>query len=304
MTATRATETPTTVLDGLVFPEGARWHEGALYFSDMHDGIVWRLTPGGSATNVLELPTLPSGLGWLPDGTMCVVSMEDRRLLRLTPDGPVTLADLSGVARYVINDMVIDRAGRAYIGTFGCDFNNGDPPRPTQVFCVHPDGRIAIAADGIQFPNGCVITADGRTFIVAETFGECLSAYDINGDGALSNRRVFGGFKGLLPGWDLSRRGGRGLDRVSGGEPDHPDDRRRQDHGYDRVTRARRLRLYAGRRRPARPLHLHGAILRAGGDAERSVRARSKSCAWRFRGTGCRSTPWCVPAVTNGPLCR
>jgi sugar lactone lactonase YvrE len=199
MTATRATETPTTVLDGLAFPEGARWHKGALYFSDMHDGIVWRLTPDGSATKVLELPTLPSGLGWLPDGTMCVVSMEDRRLLRLTPDGPVTLADLSGVARYVINDMVIDRAGRAYIGTFGCDFNNGDSPRPTQVFCVHPDGRIAIAADGIQFPNGCVITGDGRTFIVAETFGECLSAYDIDGDGALSNRRVFGGFKGLLP---------------------------------------------------------------------------------------------------------
>jgi sugar lactone lactonase YvrE len=193
------TATPTILLEGLAFPEGARWHEGALYFSDMHDATVWRLTPTGHATKVLELPALPSGLGWLPDGTMCVVSMEDRLLLRLTENGPETLADLSGVARYVINDMVIDRAGRAYIGTFGCDFNNGDPPRPTQVFCVHPDGRIVIAADDIRFPNGSVITADGRTFIVAETFGECLSAFDIAEDGTLGNRRVFGGFRGLVP---------------------------------------------------------------------------------------------------------
>jgi sugar lactone lactonase YvrE len=193
------TATPATLLDGLAFPEAARWHDGALYFSDMHDGIVWRLTTAGDATKILELPTLPSGLGWLPDGTMCVVSMEDRRLLRLTEDGPRTLADLSGVARYVINDMVIDRTGRAYVGTFGCDFNNGDPPRPTQVFCVHTDGRVVIAADGIRFPNGSVITADGRTFIVAETFGECLSAFDIAEDGTLGNRRVFGAFRGLVP---------------------------------------------------------------------------------------------------------
>jgi sugar lactone lactonase YvrE len=193
------TATPAVLLDGLAFPEGARWHDGALYFSDMHDGIVWRLTTAGRATKVLELPALPSGLGWLPDGTMCVVSMEDRRLLRLTEDGPQILADLSGVARYVINDMVIDRTGRAYIGTFGCDFNNGDPPCPTQVFCVHPDGRVAIAADGIQFPNGSVITPDGRTFIVAETFGECLSGFDIAEDGSLGNRRVFGALQGLVP---------------------------------------------------------------------------------------------------------
>jgi sugar lactone lactonase YvrE len=95
--------------------------------------------------------------------------------------------------------MVIDQSGRAYIGTFGCDFNNGDPPRPTQVFCVHPNGDVAIAADGIMFPNGAAITPDGRTFIVAETFGECLSAFDVGADGSLSNRRLFGGFEGFVP---------------------------------------------------------------------------------------------------------
>jgi sugar lactone lactonase YvrE len=199
-----------TVLDGLAFPEGARWHDGALYFSDMHDGIVWRLAPDGAATKILEIRTLPSGLGWLPDGSMCVVSMEDRRLLRLTPESDVSVvADLSTISPYVLNDMVIDQVGRAYIGTFGCDFNGGDPPRPTQVFCVQPDGSVSVAADGIMFPNGAAITADGRTFIVAETFGECLSAYDIDADGALSNRRVFGGYSGFVPdGLCLDAEGG------------------------------------------------------------------------------------------------
>ena len=196
---TTTVDTPATVLDGLAFPEGARWHDGALYFSDMHDGIVWRLAPDGRATKIVELSTLPSGIGWLPDGTMCVVSMADRRMLRITSQGLEVAADLSGLSPYVINDMVIDRKGRAYIGTFGCDFNNGDPPRPTQVFLAYPNGDVTIAADGIMFPNGAVITPDGRTFIVAETFGECLSAFDIQADGLLSNRRLFGGFKGFVP---------------------------------------------------------------------------------------------------------
>ena len=200
MATIASTATPVTLLDGLAFPEGARWRDGALYFSDMHDGIVWRLTPDGQATKLLALGTLPSGLGWMPDGSFYVVSMEDRRLVRLDANGTVTIvADLSALSPYVINDMVIDGTGRSYIGTFGCDFNNGDPPCPTQVFCVHPDGRVTIAADGIMFPNGAVITPDNRKFIVAETFGECLSAYDIEPDGTLSNRRVFGGFPGLTP---------------------------------------------------------------------------------------------------------
>ncbi len=186
--------TPTTLLDDLVFPEGPRWRDGALYFSDMHAGIVWRLTPQGAATKVLELPTLPSGLGWSPDGALHVVSMADRRLLRLTPQGPVTAADLSSVAAYVINDMVIDLQGRAYIGTFGCDLNKGETPRPTQLFCVYPNGDVKVAAEDILFPNGAVITPDGKTLIIAETFGNRLTAFDVLPDGALTHRRVFAQF--------------------------------------------------------------------------------------------------------------
>ncbi len=191
--------TPEILLDDLVFPEGPRWHDGALYFSDMHAGIVWRLTPQGAATKVLELPSLPSGLGWLPDGSLHVVSMLDRRFLRVTPQGPVTVADLSSIAPYAINDMVIDRQGRAYIGTFGCDLNKGDPPCPTQLFCVHPNGDVKVAAEDVLFPNGAVITPDGKTLIIAETFGNRLTAFDIQSDGVLTNRRVFAQLDGTLP---------------------------------------------------------------------------------------------------------
>lgn len=204
----RVTPTPRTVLDGLVFPEGARWHDGALYFSDMHDGVVWRLTPAGAAERVLAIATQPSGLGWGPDGALRVVSMFDRLLLRVTPTGVETVADLSTISPYVINDMVIDRSGRAYIGTFGCDLNRGDPPVPTQLFCVHPDGRVDVAADGIMFPNGAVITPDGRTLIIAETFGKCLSAFDLRADGALANRRVFAPLEGMPDGICLDAEGG------------------------------------------------------------------------------------------------
>src|SRR5690349_18576691 len=100
--------TPETVLERLAFPECPRWHDGALYFSDMHDGMVWRLSPTGAAERVLELATFPGGLGWLPDGTLQVVSMLDRRLLRLSPQGLVQVADLGRFASHPTNDMVVD----------------------------------------------------------------------------------------------------------------------------------------------------------------------------------------------------
>ncbi|HEV2961556.1 MAG TPA: SMP-30/gluconolactonase/LRE family protein [Candidatus Angelobacter sp.] len=191
--------TPKTLLDDLVFPEGPRWHDRALYFSDMHAGIVWRLTPEGSATKVLQLPSLPSGLGWTPDGTLHVVSMLDRRFLRVNANGPSTVADLSSLAPYPINDMVIDGQGRAYIGTFGCDLNNGETPCPTKLFCVHPGGEITVAAEDVLFPNGVVITPDGKTLILAETFGSRLTAFDIALDGTLTNRRLFAQLEGTFP---------------------------------------------------------------------------------------------------------
>jgi sugar lactone lactonase YvrE len=191
--------TPRVLLDGLIFPEGPRWHDGALYFSDMHGSVVWRLTPEGKARKVQEFPGHVSGLGWLPDGTMLVVSMDDRRLLRLTPQGPETAADLSSLVANPINDMVVDRKGRAYIGGFGFDLFKGEEPRTTVLLCVGTDGGVRVAADDLQFPNGLIITPDGGTMIVAETLGARLTAFDIQSDGALTNRRVFAAIDGLIP---------------------------------------------------------------------------------------------------------
>jgi sugar lactone lactonase YvrE len=191
---------PTTtkvLLDGLIFPEGPRWHDGAFYFSDMHAGIVWRLTPEGSAGKIHEFPGNVSGLGWLPDGTMLVVSMMDRHLLRLDPQGVLMAADLSSFVSSPINDMVVDRKGRAYIGNFGFDLIKGETPRPTVLLCVGPNGSVVVAAEDLHFPNGTVITPDGKTLIIAETFAARLTAFDIQQDGALTNRRVFAAVEGM-----------------------------------------------------------------------------------------------------------
>ena len=190
---------PATVLDGLAFPECPRWHEGALFFSDMHAGVVWRLTTAGLSSKVLDLPTFPGGLGWLPDGSLQVVSMLDRRVLRLTSQGPVTIADLRSFASHPANDMVVDRQGRAYIGNFGFDLNGGESPRPTVLLCVESNGGVRPVAKDLVFPNGMIITPDGKTLIVAETFASCLSAFDIQPDGALTNRRVFAALDKLRP---------------------------------------------------------------------------------------------------------
>ena len=184
------------IATGLCFAEGPRWHANALWVSDMHANRVLRLEPdaaGGSARieTIAEVEGQPSGLGWLPDGRLLVVSMTDRRLLRLDPDGLTEHADLSGLAGYHCNDMVVDRTGRAYVGNFGFDLHNGAPRKPAELICVEPDGEARVVADDLMFPNGAVITADHRTLIVAESFARRLSAFDLLDNGDLANRRVW-----------------------------------------------------------------------------------------------------------------
>ncbi len=182
-----------TVLDGLVFPECPRWHEMSLFFSDMHDGKVYRMMSPGKADVVFELPNYPAGLGWLPDGTLQVVCMKERRLYR----GGAPFTDLSALAAGQTNDMVVDREGRAYIGNFGFDLNAGEKPRSTVLIAVELDGSARVVAEDLSFPNGMVITPDGKTLIVAETFAGKLTAFDIAADGVLSNRRVFASIEGV-----------------------------------------------------------------------------------------------------------
>jgi sugar lactone lactonase YvrE len=188
-----------TLLDGLLFPEGPRWHDGKLWFSDIQGLHVMTVDLDGKAEKIVEVQCCPSGLGWLPDGRMLVVSMMDRRLLRLDASGLSEIADLSDLASFHCNDMVVDKKGRAYIGNFGFDLAANATVQPAEIVLVTPDGKAEVAAENLYFPNGSVITPDGRTLIVAETWGNRLTAFDIESDGSLKNRHIWADLKGVFP---------------------------------------------------------------------------------------------------------
>ena len=181
----------TVLLDGIYFGEGPRWRDGHLYLSDFYAQEVLKVDPGGKRESIATVPNQPSGLGWLPDGTMLIVSMKDRKLLKLTEDGLIEHADLSSVAGYHCNDMVVSDNGRAYVGNFGYNHYEEPVEKTANLARVDPDGSVHCAATGLRFPNGSVITPDGKTLVVGETRGNCLTAWNIATDGSLSKHRVW-----------------------------------------------------------------------------------------------------------------
>jgi sugar lactone lactonase YvrE len=184
-----------TVIEGMSFTECPRWHAGRLWFSDFYVGAVFSVAEDGTGRRTeAEVPGQPSGLGWLPDGRLLVVSQHDRRVLRREPDGTlVTHADLHEMAPGHLNDMIVDSAGRAFVGNFGFDLMGGAPLASTDLIRVDPDGTATVAASDMWFPNGSVVTADGR-LLVDETFGNRISAFDITADGSLVNRTTWASF--------------------------------------------------------------------------------------------------------------
>ena len=188
--------------EGIYFGEGPRWREGRLWFSDFYAHAVKSVSLAGDLRTEFEIDDQPSGLGWMPDGSMLIVSMTRRQVLRRTADGTIRVhADLSGIADYHCNDMVVDTQGRAYVGNFGFNLDHemeargvesvlGDHPT-ARLACVSPEGVVSVAAEAMHFPNGPVITPDGKTLILGETLGAVLTAFDIGPGGELSNRRVW-----------------------------------------------------------------------------------------------------------------
>lgn len=188
-----------TLLDGLTFAEGPRWRDGRLWFSDFYAHEVIAVDLEGNRETVVAVPGQPSGLGWTPDGNLLVVSMRDQKLMRFEPSGLVEHADLSGYSNYWCNDMVVDVRGGAYVGNFGFNRHAGEEPRATTLVHVTPKGQVSVAADGLWFPNGTVITPDGKTLVVSETRAHRLTAFDVAVDGTLSNRRVFAEIENMYP---------------------------------------------------------------------------------------------------------
>lgn len=180
------------VLDGLGFSEGPRWHDGRLWFSDMGTATVSAVDLDGRVEEIVRVEERPSGLGWLPDGRLLIVSMGDRRLLRLEDGQLVEHADLSLLASFMCNDMVVDGRGNAYVGNAGFDLRERPlRPRPAEIVLVTPDGDARVVDDQVMFPNGSVVMPDGATLIVAETFASKLTAFEISADGSLTNRRTW-----------------------------------------------------------------------------------------------------------------
>lgn len=219
---------PSTLVGGRAFLEGPRWHGGALWVSDMHAQEVLRVSLDGSVEVVAPVDGDPSGLGWLPDGSLLIVSMRDRRVLRLPPVGQLQVfADCSAVAPHEINDMVVDPHGHAFISQFGFDFHGGAPYAAAPLVRVDPDGSVHEGRERLRMANGLVVTADGATLVVAESTGKDLVGFDLAADGSLSNRRVWAELPDYPDGicidredgiWIASPTGDRFVRVVEGGD--------------------------------------------------------------------------------------
>ena len=198
-------------LDGIDFGEGPRWHDDRLWYSDFFQHKVFTVDASGNRTTMVEFPgdARPSGLGWMPDGSLLIVSMLDRRVMKWAGGELTEHADLSHIAGFHCNDMVVDAKGNAYVGNFGWDIvNDFANTTPADLALVRPDGSTEVAASGLVFPNGSVITPDASTLIVGESFGGQYRAFDIANDATLSNERVWASVPGMAPdGCDLDAEG-------------------------------------------------------------------------------------------------
>ncbi|MBL4837929.1 MAG: SMP-30/gluconolactonase/LRE family protein [Kordiimonadaceae bacterium] len=205
--------------DGFGFLEGPRWHNGELWLSDMWDSKVFRVTLDGKRDVVCEVPGRPCGLGFLPDGTPLVVSMNDRKIMRIEKGEISEYADLSNLATGDANDMLVDQQGRAYVGNMGYDLFGGEEAKLADFIVVDPRGTATVAATGLEFVNGIALIDEGRTLVLAETWQSRLLAFDRAADGSLSNRRVFADLGERTPdGICADQKGGIWVSSVATGE--------------------------------------------------------------------------------------
>ena len=183
---------PRTLLTDLILGESPRWHDDRLWFSDWGAQEVLAVDLDGTREVIVRVPSFPFSIDWLPGGRLLIVSSSDRRLLRREPDGSMaTHANLRSLSDFPWNEIVVDGRGNTYLNNIGFDMMAGEPAGPGIVALVTPDGSMRQVADGVRFPNGMVVTPDNSMLILAESYGKRLTAFDIEADGGLSNRRVW-----------------------------------------------------------------------------------------------------------------
>jgi len=178
---------------GLKFTESPRWYDEKLWFIDIHDQRIKTVDLAGTVTTVLELPFIPNGFGISPEGNIVVGDAFARKIYRLQGSTLQLSADISGITTFCLSDGIVDARGRLYVGDIGYNFVDpaAKPVETCVIVLVGPDGRASVVADKLFFPNGMVITPDGKTLIVGETLGHRLTAFDIQEDGSFGNRRVW-----------------------------------------------------------------------------------------------------------------
>lgn len=196
------------VMDGLVFAESPRWHDGRLWVSDWGAGRVWSVAPDDRPSVEAEVDSFPLCFDFLPDGRLLLASSGDRALLRRESDGTLSrYADLSALSTKPWNEIVVDDRGRSYVNNIGFDFPGGEFA-PGFIALVLPDGSATQVAEGLAFPNGMALTPDGATLLVAESYAQQVTAYSVDDGGALGERRVWAATPGDHPdGICLDREG-------------------------------------------------------------------------------------------------
>jgi sugar lactone lactonase YvrE len=187
--------------DGIAMGESPRWHDDRLWLSDWGSGVILAVAADGTKEVAARIPALPFCFDFLPDGRLLVVAGQESRLLAGAPFGPLEpYADLSGVAAAPWNDVVVDGRGNAYVNAIGFPFGSpGAEFAPGLLALVRPDGSVTPVAEDLAFPNGVAVSADNGTLVLAESYGNRLSAWDIAADGTLSGRRVWAGLGDGVP---------------------------------------------------------------------------------------------------------